>query len=85
MQAQPGGSYLTQEGLQVIPVQNRLVTRIVPCLEPRKGEVSPTCTPPAGDIPWQQGSPQRQQELGGLVPGQWESCRCFSRGWGGEN
>lgn len=30
--------YLAQKGLQVIPVQNGLVTsRIIPCLEPRKG------------------------------------------------
>lgn len=33
--------YLAQEGLQIIPVQNWLVTsRIIPYLEPRKGRRS---------------------------------------------
>lgn len=76
-----GGSrvtrYLTEEGLQVIPVQNRLMTsRIVPRLDPRKiGGGQPNFHTSAGVITAEAGLPTEGAGLGAVaMPGQWVLC-----------
>lgn len=57
--------YLTQEGLQVIPVQNRLMTsRIVPRLDPRKIGGQPSFHTSAGVITAEAGLPTEGQGWG---------------------
>lgn len=75
-----GGSrvtrYLTQEGLQVIPVQNWLMTcRIVTCLDPRKIGGQPNFHTSAGVITAEAGLPTEGAGLGAVaMPGQRVLC-----------
>lgn len=57
--------YLVQEGLQVIPLQNGLVTssRIIPCLKPGK-ESHPNFHTPPGDTPIETGLPAEASGAG---------------------
>lgn len=82
-----GGSrvtrYLTQEGLQVIPVQNRLMTsRIVPRLDPRKIGGQPNFHTSAGVITAEAGLPTEGAGLGAVaMPARAAGAVYFSR-WG---
>ena len=68
--------YLTQEGLQVVPVQNRLMTsRIVPHLDARKIGGQPNFHTPAGVITTEAGLSTEGAGLGAVArPGQRVLC-----------